>query len=141
LGTRFFQYVFLAITLLATGCQHPFSDQVQSLLNETGAEYELHDLSGGWIKREMHCRISILPDELTKVVTTLGLSEPLPYFNGETRLITVSDSPCSSHLRKRYSKAFGIQQWTPTRHGFSSAILFYNETTHEGCLFLSIAYG
>jgi len=119
------------------------SDQIRGLLDETNAEYEIIDCAGGFFSREMYCEISVSKTELNKLIENLGLSEGLPYFKEEKRIIFVSDdtNPCSSSLRKKYIKAFGIQQWNPTRHGFASVILFYNNKTERGCLFLSIAYG
>lgn len=122
---------------------HPLMDQVKALFDETGAYYKIKSCSGGKFTRKVHCKIIITHSELKKLIANWGLDESLPYFEGEKRLIFVPDdkNPSSYSLRKKYSKAFGIQQWLPTRHGFGSVILFYNKQKCEGCLFLSIAYG
>ena len=130
---------------------NPFESQVKSLIDETGANYPLIRCSGGWLERKMYCEVKISPKELPKVVEKLGLDQYLPSYmwredmpNSEKkkRLILVStEDPCSSSLRKQYEKEFSQQQWTPSRHGFSSAIFFYNPSTQHGCFFLSIAYG
>jgi hypothetical protein len=136
--------ILVSFLFILTGCQsHLVENQVNALLDETQAEYQLIGCSGGWVAREMYCEVFITKNELNEFIDKLGLNESLPYFKGEKRIIIVSDDqhPCSSKLRKKYTKAFGIQQWHPTRHGFASVILFYNKKTERGCLYLSIAYG
>lgn len=125
------------------GCgAHPFNAQARSLLDETGVSYELKGCHGGWISRAMYCDVNVSPNQINDFAVKLGLQEALPNFEGEKRLIIVANNqnPSASSLRKKYKKAFEIQQWVPARHGFASAILFYEDKTGQGCLYLSIAY-
>jgi hypothetical protein len=91
----------------------------------------------------MHSEISISPQELEKLTMELGLGDSLPFFKDQTRLILVDENknPCASDLRAKYLTAFSVQQWSPSRHGFASVIVFYNSKTERACVFLSIAYG
>tara|TARA_B100000315_G_scaffold243179_1_gene266289 strand:- start:250 stop:690 length:441 start_codon:yes stop_codon:yes gene_type:complete len=126
------------------GCQRsPFKDQVKNLLDDTKVKHQLVGCAGGMFNREMSCEVIVSEDDIDNFVLSLGLNEDLPYFKGEKRLIVVSDNQLASTsaLREKYSKAFGAQQWNPSRHGFASVIFFYNKKTELGCLFLSIAYG
>jgi len=136
-----FGFILLSFGLQPTSAQP--GNKIRDLLDETGAECKIINSAGGFFSREMYCEISVSKAELNKLIENLGLSEGLPYFEGEKRIIIVADgtNPCSAALRKKYKKAFGIQQWIPTRHGFASVILFYNNKTERGCLYLSIAYG
>jgi hypothetical protein len=133
----------IAAVAISALIPNPFYDEVQALLDDTGATYEIRDCSGGWVSRTMHSEISISRSELAALVRTWELDADLPYFEGDTRLILVPDdkNPCSSDLRAKYSSSFGIQQWTPSRHGFASVVVFYNQKAERACLFLSIAYG
>ena len=133
----FLLFLFICFVSAFRSCYlspHPFEYQVRSLLDSTGAKYDILGSSGWSIERRMFAHVKIPQSELSKVVSTLG---------GEKHLIVVSDNqnPCSFFLRMKYEKAFGIQQYIPYRFGFSGAILFYNQKTEEGCLFLGIAYG
>jgi hypothetical protein len=136
--------VILIVSIVLSGCvRNPFESQVRALLNETGVPYKLNGCHGGWVRREMYCDVDISPDKINDFAAKLGLQAALPYFEGEKRFIIVSEkqNPADSILRDKYKKSFGIQQWVPTKHGFASAILFYNQKTGKGCLYLSIAYG
>jgi len=134
----------LALAIVAiTQIPSPVQNQVKALLNDTGATYEFIDCSGGWFSRECHSEIKISKAELNKLIEEFALASPLPYFDDQTRLILVDGArgPCASELRTKYSKAFGIQQWNPSRHGFASVIIFFNQENNRACIFLSIAYG
>jgi hypothetical protein len=133
----------IAAVAISALIPNPFYDEVQALLDDTGATYEIRDCSGGWASRTMHSEISISRSELAALGRTWELDADLPDFEGDTRLILVPDdkNPCSSGLRAKYSSSFGIQQWTQSRHGFASVVVFYNQKTERACLFLSIAYG
>ncbi len=145
-----FLVVFI-LTLVATiiasrFIPHPFSNQVNALLDETGASYQLKDCSGGWVARELHCDITISSHELSKVLDKLEFNKELwheedPLEMKHLVIVPDSQNPCSSKLRNEYLKYLHRQHWTPSRHSFDSAILFYNKKTGEGCLFLGIAYG
>ncbi|MBU2101988.1 MAG: hypothetical protein ABH865_03150 [Candidatus Omnitrophota bacterium] len=140
--TRIVSFLFIA-TLFAGCIPNPFQSQVRALLNETGVPYEFNGCHGGWVAREMHCNVSVRPEQINNFAAKLELQEALPYFDDEKRLIVIPDSqdPSSSFFRNKYRKSFGMQQWVPTKHGFASAIFFYNQKTGKGCLYLSIAYG
>ena len=61
---------------------NPFYNEVQALLDDTGATYEIHDCSGGWVAREMHSEITISRSELEKLIEKWELAAPLPHFKG-----------------------------------------------------------
>lgn len=133
----------LAASMIWALIPNPFHDRVQALLNDTGAICQIRECSGGWFSREMHSEIEISPSELEKLITGLGLVEPLSSFRGQTRLILVdhNTNPCASDLRVKYRPAFDVQQWSPSRHGFASVIVFFNSRTERACVYLSLAYG
>ncbi len=135
--------VLCVMVFLTAGCgTHPMEDEVKALLDETGAPYRLLQIHGGWVRRELHCELAVAPAHLAGFASKLGLDQP-PYFEGEKRLVVLppGERTCSASLRQRYGRSFGVQQWRPTRHGFASAIFFYDQQSGKGCLFLSIAYG
>jgi hypothetical protein len=119
------------------------TDQVGALLSEVGLSLKVERCHGGWTERNMYCRLKIQQSELPRIIEGLGLGQSLPNFEGKQRIINVTtgEDPCSAKLRNEFASSFGIQQWNPTRHGFASAVLFFNPETSESCLFLSIAYG
>jgi hypothetical protein len=88
----------------------------------------------------MFCEIALKRSEIGTFAQKLDLDEPLPV----KRLISVAadEDPCSTAFRTKYSKLFEEEtHWSPSRHGFSGAVFFYNEKTEHGCLLLSLAYG
>ena len=136
-------FLVLGVISFIVFVPNPFQGQVEALLEETGATFEVKRCSGGWISRSIHCEILISEPELESMTARLGLDEELPGFPGKLRLIGVDpeENPCSASLRETYSDAFSVQQWIPSRHGFAGGIFFYNGKTRRGCLFLSIASG
>jgi hypothetical protein len=139
-----FMYFILIFLLIFIGSfiynvNSEFKSDVNKLLDESGDNYEIKACFGGWLKKELYCQIIIPNNQIQGFLVNLGLDKESTFYETK-RIVYIDDGkdPCSNELRDDYSKYFDEEIYNPSRHGFNSAILFYNNLSDDGCLYLSI---
>lgn len=135
--------IFLfCISFALEGCDIQHSDSnVRALLDETGVSYELKkSYSSIWYDLT-YCDVIISQDQIDAFAAKLGLNNELKNHKGKTRFIVVPDylSPSRVSLGQ-YREDLAHTQWN-YKHGYTSALLFYNKKTGEGRLFLDTSFG